>query len=64
MNALLKSNTIYFTGLLLLVTGLPVSLFLTSISQFVLIAAFLFEGNIKEKLPQLLNGGRLSEAIL
>lgn len=48
--ALLKSNTFYFIGLLLLVTGLPVSLFLTSIAQFVLLAAFLFEGSIKEKL--------------
>ncbi len=46
----LKSNTLYYTGLLLFVTGLPVSLFLTSFSQFVLIAAFLFEGDVRIKL--------------
>ena len=46
---LLESNNIYFFGLLLLVAGLPVSLFVTSISQFILLAAFLFEGNLKEK---------------
>ena len=49
---ILKSNTLYFSGLLLLVTGLPVSLFLTSFSQFVILAAFLFEGNIKEKFSR------------
>lgn len=49
---ILKSNNLYFIGLLLLVTGLPVSLFLTSISQFVLFAAFLFEGKIKEKIAR------------
>ena len=50
--SILKSNTLYFTGLLLLVTGLPVSLFLISVSQFVLLAAFFWEGNIKEKLER------------
>jgi hypothetical protein len=49
---LLKSNYIYFTGLLLLVASLPLSLFLTSISQFILSVAFLFEGNFIEKFKR------------
>ena len=36
----------------MLVAGLPVSLFLTSLSQFVLLAAFLFEGNVIQKLKR------------
>lgn len=51
-NRLLKSNHLYFTGLLLLVAGMPVSLFLTSLSQFVLAAAFLVEGDVREKFKR------------
>ena len=52
---LLKSNYLYFAGLLLLVIGLPVSLFLTSLSQFILIGAFLIEGDVKQKFRRFLN---------
>src|SRR4051812_46648710 len=52
MQRILKSNYIYFTGLLMLCAGLPVSLFLTSLSQFVLLTAFLFEGSVKEKFQK------------
>lgn len=48
----LNSNRLYYTGLLLFVTGLPVSLFVTSFSQFVLAAAFLFEGDVREKFKR------------
>ncbi len=44
-----KTNYLYLIGLTLLVCGLPVSLFLTSLSQFILLASFFLEGNIKEK---------------
>ncbi len=44
-----KHNYLYLTGLTLLVTGLPVSLFLTSLSQFFLVGSFILEGNIKER---------------
>lgn len=44
-----KTNYLYLTGLTLLVTGLPVSLFLTSLSQFFLVGSFILEGNIKER---------------
>ncbi|MBL0032812.1 MAG: O-antigen ligase family protein [Bacteroidetes bacterium] len=44
-----KTNYLYLTGLTLLVTGLPVSLFLTSLSQFFLVGSFFLEGNIKER---------------
>ncbi len=49
---MLKSNVLYFTGLLLLVSSLPLSLLFISLSQFVLLAAFFFEGNIKEKFTR------------
>ncbi len=44
-----KTNYLYLTGLTLLMCGLPVSLFLTSLSQFFLVGSFILEGNIKEK---------------
>ncbi len=50
-----KTNYLYLTGLTLLVCGLPVSLFLTSLSQFFLVGSFLLEGNVKEKWNRFLN---------
>ncbi len=49
---LLRSNYLYLFGLLLLVCGLPVSFFVTSISQFVLAASFFIEGNFIEKFKR------------
>jgi len=46
---LFRSNYLYVFGLVLLVSGLPVSFFVTSISQFVLAASFFAEGNFVEK---------------
>ncbi len=40
------SETLYYSGLIMLVAGLPVSLFLTSLSQFVLLASFLLAGTV------------------
>lgn len=40
---------LYLIGLLLLVTGLPLSYFLTSVSQFFLAASFFLEGNMMDK---------------
>ena len=51
----LKSNHIYFAGLLLLVASLPLSLFLTSISEFVLAISFLVEGSVREKIKRFLS---------
>lgn len=45
----LQFNYLYVTGLIVLVTGLPLSLFLMSISQFILAGAFFLEGNVAEK---------------
>lgn len=42
-------------GLTLLAIGLPLSLFLTSLSQFFLAGSFLLEGTIKGKLTRFLN---------
>lgn len=57
MNAILKykTNYLYLTGLTLLVCGLPVSLFLTSLSQFFLVGSFFLEGNVKEKWKRFLS---------
>jgi hypothetical protein len=52
---ILSTNYIYFTGLLLLVAALPLSLFVISISQFVLAAAFLMEGDVRVKLKKFLS---------
>jgi hypothetical protein len=48
----LRSNHLYMAGLVILVTGLPLSLFLMSISQFVLAGAFFLEGNPIEKFKR------------
>lgn len=42
-------------GLTLLVIGLPLSLFLTSLAQFFLVGSFLLEGPLKGKLTRFLN---------
>ena len=52
---ILSTNYIYFTGLLLLVAALPLSLFVISISQFVLAAAFLAEGDFRVKVRKFLS---------
>jgi hypothetical protein len=49
-----KAGVVYYTGLLLLVTGLPLSLFLMSIAQFVLLAAFIMEQNYRQRLQDFL----------
>ena len=49
-----RAGVVYFTGLLLLVTGLPLSLFLMSISQFVLAAAFVMERNYRRRIQDFL----------
>lgn len=41
---------LYITGLVLLAIGLPLSVFLMSVAQFVLIINWVLEGRIKEKL--------------
>lgn len=47
-----NSNYLLFFGLCLLVTGLPVSLFLTSLSQFVIAGSFFLEGNLINKIKR------------
>lgn len=49
-----NSNYLLFTGLLMLVCGLPVSLFLTSLSQFFIAGSFFLEGNPREKFRRFL----------
>src|SRR5436190_6072013 len=49
-----RAGDIYFTGLLLLVAGLPLSLFLTSVSQFVIAASFVIERNYRQRIQQFL----------
>jgi hypothetical protein len=46
---------LYITGLTALAAGLPLWLLLISLSQFVLLGAWLFDGNIKEKLKSALH---------
>jgi len=49
-----NSNYLLFWGLCLLVTGLPVSLFLTSLSQFFIVGSFFLEGSPVEKWKRFL----------
>ncbi|MCC7233288.1 MAG: O-antigen ligase family protein [Bacteroidia bacterium] len=44
-----STRILFHSGLLMLVTGMPLSLFLTSLSQFFLAGSFLLEGRPKEK---------------
>ena len=48
------ANGIYFAGLLILVAGLPLSMFLMSVSQLVLLASWIISGNLYEKLKTFL----------
>ncbi len=50
MNLSLKHKDIYFVGIILLAIGLPLSMFIMSISQFILLGNWLIEGRLKEKL--------------
>lgn len=52
---LLKKNarSIYFIGLILLAIALPLSKFLTGLASFVIVGAWLVEGNFSEKLKRL-----------
>lgn len=50
-----NSNNLLFFGLCLLITGLPLSLFLTSLSQFFIVGSFFLEGNFKEKTRRFIN---------
>ncbi len=52
-NALARK--IYFLGLCLLAIGLPLSMFLMSVSQFVLLGAWFIDGEIKSKLKAFIN---------
>lgn len=53
---LLKKNarSIYFIGLILLAIALPLSKFLTGLASFVIVGAWVVEGNFAEKLKRLL----------
>ena len=46
------SRQIYLSGIFLLVTGLPLSMFAMSVSQFVLLGAWIIEGNISKKIKR------------
>lgn len=48
----LRHNYLYVFGLIVLVTGLPLSLFLISLSQFILAGSFFLEGNFVEKFKR------------
>jgi hypothetical protein len=48
----LRSNHLYHFGLIVLVTGLPLSLFLISVSQFILAGSFFLEGNFIHKFKR------------
>lgn len=48
----LRRNYLYVFGLIVLVTGLPLSLFLISLSQFILAGSFFLEGNFVEKFKR------------
>jgi hypothetical protein len=50
-----RAGDLYFTGLLLLAAGLPLSLFAMSIGQFVLAASFIIERDYKERIQKFLH---------
>lgn len=50
----LKHKDIYFAGIILLGIGLPLSMFIMSISQFILLGNWMIEGRIKEKMQSFL----------
>ncbi|MBK7854089.1 MAG: O-antigen ligase family protein [Bacteroidetes bacterium] len=47
-----KAHHIFFVGVIVLVAALPLSMFVMSIAQFVIIAGWLLSGNILEKFKQ------------
>ena len=49
-----RAGDIYFTGLLLLAAGLPLSLFAMSIAQFVIAASFIIERNYRGRIQKFL----------
>ena len=50
----LRTNYLYVFGLIVLVAGLPLSLFLTSLSQFILAGSFFLEGDVAGKFRRFL----------
>lgn len=55
LEAVTGKRPLLMIGLTLLVIGLPLSLFLTSLSQFFLVGSFLLEGSFKGKITRFLN---------
>ncbi|HNQ61300.1 MAG TPA: O-antigen ligase family protein [Bacteroidia bacterium] len=49
ISKLQQSNYLLFAGLIMLAAGLPVSFFLTSLSQFFIVGSFFLEGSFKAK---------------
>ncbi len=47
-----NSDTLLVTGLLMLVAGLPLSLFLTSLSQFFILGSYFLEGSLRDKIKK------------
>ena len=52
---LFRSNHLYIFGLILLVSGLPLSFFVTSVSQMVLTVSFFLEGDVSVKFRRYLH---------
>ncbi len=48
----INHSSVYFFALSLMMAGLPLSVFLMSISQFILAANWLIEGNVKQKFQK------------
>ena len=49
------SKPLFFSGVLLFAVGLPLSMFLMSVSQALIIVAWLLNGDLKEKLKTALS---------
>jgi len=47
-----NSNSILLTGLLMLAAGLPLSLFITSLSQFFILGSYFLEGSLRDKIKK------------
>lgn len=54
IDRLRNSNNLLFIGLMMLAAGLPVSLFLTSLSQFFIAGSFFIEGSFEAKFRKFL----------
>jgi hypothetical protein len=46
------SDPLFFAGVLLFAIGLPLSMFLMSVSQMVIIVAWLLNGDLKRKIKE------------